>query len=864
MRAAALALLALAASASAQRTQTALDAGWRFSDGDAPGAEAAAFDDGAWASVDLPHTWNAEDAFDETPGYRRGLGWYRRTLRLGPEAIRGRARRFLQFEGANQVADVWVNGQPVGRHVGGYTAFTLDVTDSLVEGENVVAVRVDNRHDADVPPLDADFTFYGGLYRDVWLIETGAVHFSTEWGASGVRLDVPGLAEGDTRVRARAEVVNDGGLPARVEVIHVLRDPSGATVAEWRGSVALAAGETTEVEAWSAAVTDPQFWTPETPAVYRVETRVEANGDATDRVTEPLGFRWVAVDGDGFRLNGGHRQWAGTNRHQDVEGIGNAVPDDFHRRDVRLIKETGFDFLRLAHYPQDEAVLNETDRVGLAVWEEIPVVNTITPGEAFAANAERMLTEMIRQHTNHPSVVMWGTMNEILLRIPSPTPDGYVDAIRQLAERLERRVKAEDATRVTAMAVSHGESGYRIADVADVFAFNLYFGWYHDDFADLGVFLDSLHAAHPDVPLMVSEYGAGSDERIHSDRPVRFDFSTEHAEAFHRASFRILRDRPWMVGSAVWNQFDFGSAGRQDTKDGINQKGLFFFDRTPKDVAFLYRAMLLDAPVIHIERDHPHRAGPRRQSVRVFSNARLVQLSRDGGEGEEQVPVDGLAIFEVDLKPGENHLVATAVWLAGPAREAAEGPIGSDAVTLAYTDTAAFFEGGPDAPPEVALNVGADYSFTGPGGLVYVAEADWPGEAPAGQARQTHHRIGGTEEDARFQSSREMPEAWTLPILPAGTYDLTLGAAGTGDEPLAVHVEVVDAGWMLEAEHAAMARNRIRLDPPHGTLQLDLVEPWRAVEGRVRFTLSERAAPVLRFSGDGAPPVLSTLVLRRL
>ena len=838
----------------AQRTQVSVNDGWRFWNDDAPGADAPAFDDANWERVDLPHTWNAEDAFDDVPGYRRGIGWYRRTLHLGAETGSPGRRRFLHVEGANQVAEVWVNGRPVGGHVGGYTAFTLDVTDAVRPGDNTVAVRVDNRHDADIPPLDADFTFYGGLYRDVWFVETDAVHLSTAWGASGVRLDTPALADGDTRVRARAGVVNDGLEAVQATVTHTLRDPAGGVVAVWQQTAAVGAGETVEVEAWSEAISDPALYTPETPAVYRVETRVTA-GRHQDAVTSPLGFRWVAADGDGFMLNGVRRQLHGTNRHQDWAGLGNALSDDQHRRDVQIVEETGFDFLRLAHYPQDEAVLAEADRLGLLVWEEIPVVNTITQSEAFAANAERRLREMVRQHYNHPSVVMWGYMNEILLRIPEDAPPDYVDDVRTLAERLDAVAQAEDATRLTAMAVSFNEAAYRIADAADVFAFNLYFGWYHDTFADLGVFLDSLHTAHPDAPLMLSEYGAGSDERIHSDRPVRFDFSTEHADDFHRASLRTVLDRPWMVGSAVWNQFDFGSAGRQDTKDGINQKGLFFFDRTPKDVAHLYRAMLRDDLVIHVEHDHPHRSGPRRQRVRVFSNADEVGLTVSTKIMGPAVPEDGLVVFEVDLVPGENPL--QAVGLSGDQAV-------FHATTLHYADLGAFFEGTADAPPAVALNVGADHSFADPAGLVYVAEADWPGPMPVGEARRTHHRIDGTEEDARFQSFREMPAVWSLPMLPAGTYDLTLGAARAGGDPGTVTVRLGDAAWGLQAEHAAMARNHVPLGPALGTLRLDLADPWWAVESRVRFTLAQPTAPVLAVTGDGGRPVLSTLVLRRL
>ena len=228
---AALVLLALAAPADAQRQQVSLNDGWRFWNDDALGAEAAAFDDAAWERVDLPHTWNAADAFDETPGYRRGVGWYRRTLSVPSEAA-GR-RRFLQFEGANQVAEVWVNGRSVGGHVGGYTAFTLDITDAVRPGDNRVAVRVDNRHDADIPPLDADFTFYGGIYRDVWLITTDAVHVPFRGNATNAWFDAPGLAEGDTRVRARACVTNSGGVPVTVQLAHRLVDPDGVEVTAW-------------------------------------------------------------------------------------------------------------------------------------------------------------------------------------------------------------------------------------------------------------------------------------------------------------------------------------------------------------------------------------------------------------------------------------------------------------------------------------------------------------------------------------------------------------------------------------------------------------------------------------------------------
>ncbi|GAB5536617.1 MAG: glycoside hydrolase family 2 TIM barrel-domain containing protein [Rubricoccaceae bacterium] len=873
-----LALLLLASSADAQRQRVSINDGWRFWNGDVVSVTEAPTDD--WERIDLPHTWNVEDAFDDTEGYRRGTGWYRRQL----DVPAGEQRLFLYFEGANQVADVFVNGREAGRHVGGYTAFAVEITELVTPGESAeLAVRVNNEHDPNIAPLDADFTFYGGIYRDVWLVATDPVHIDVlDHAGPGVYLDTPELAEGDTRVRARTKLANDSRQPVGVTVRHTLTDPEGTLVHTFATATELAAGAREEVEVFSPEVVRPMLWTPETPHVYHVRTELVVDGAMRDVVTEPLGFRWMSVDADGFVLNGERRQWAGTNRHQDVEGYGNAVPDDLHRRDVQIVKNDGFDFLRLAHYPQDEAVLNETDRVGLAVWEEIPVVNVITMSDAFADNAEQRLVEMIRQHYNHPSIVIWGYMNEILLRIPDPMPDGYIEAVRQLAERLERVVEREDPTRVTAMAISFNEVEYRIADASDIFAFNLYFGWYHDTFEDLGLFLDSLRAEHPDVPMMVSEYGAGSDERIHGDRPVRFDFSIEHAENFHHASFQIMRERPWLVGSAVWNQFDFGSAGRQDTKDGINQKGLYYFDRTSKDVAFLYRAMLNDEPVVEItpqrtvptgkpflriERDHVNRAGPRRQRVRVFTNAtqtvglRMNGLHLDRAPGEGLTPRNGLIEFEVALSQGENQIDALARWIGDLSSWEGDAPPDGfqlfrfDSVTLHYTDTAAFFTSSPDAPPAVALNVGADHSFTGAGGLVYIAEADWPGAMPAeGHTRRTHHRVHGTDEDARFQTYREMPTTWALPELPAGTYDLTFGFS---------EMDPLDRQFTITVESLPRTRSG---GQPATALPVDLSTAgrWQAVEKRLRLELAEPGAPVLRFETSGEPPILSSLVLRRL
>ena len=651
------------------RTRLTINDSWRYAPGNIPGAAAVDFDDGSWERVDLPHTWNAQDAFDKEPGYRRGTGWYRKHL-SSVDVAPGR-RHFVYFEGANQVADVFMNGAHVGRHVGGYTAFVVDVTDELNPvGPNVLAVRVDNSHDPDIPPLDADFTFYGGIYRDVWYLSTDDVHIDVMDHASpGVFVDTPQASDTAASVRVRGTVVNESPKDRTMRVRSQILD-KGEQIAGFEFELEIASGTSEPFEVTTPEIPDLKLWSPDSPYLYSVRTDVFEGDHLVDRVTVPLGIRWMTADGhDGFTLNGKPLRLSGTNRHQDFPGFGNAVPNWVHRKDVSIIKNTGFNFVRLAHYPQDPVVLEETDRQGLVVWEEIPIVNMITMSDAFDENSESMLVEMIRQHYNHPSILMWGFMNEVMLQEPKPVPAGYYDRLLELAEHLESVVKGEDASRATVMAQSVGEvyNGKGLSDVTDILGMNLYFGWYYGTLDSLGTFLDRVHAEHPDRPLIISEYGAGSDERVHTTSPRAFDFSSEFAQDFHRASFKAIRDRSYrlppttmvkntsyLVGSAVWNQFEFGSERRQDTKNAINQKGLYFFDRTPKDVAYYYRAALLDKPVLHIADEWSRRAGSRSedalQPVWVYSNKSIVELWVNGKRQHPRSTTNHFADWTVELR----------------------------------------------------------------------------------------------------------------------------------------------------------------------------------------------------------------------
>jgi beta-galactosidase len=825
-----------------------LNDGWRYTDGPLEGAEAPDYDDGGWAPVDLPHTWNADDAYAEAEGYRRGVGWYRRPLELDP-SLAGK-RLFLRFEGANQVAHVWVNGREAGRHVGGYTAFVFDVTELVrPEGPNVVAVRVDNAHDPDIPPLDADFTFFGGIYRDVWLIATEPVHVTLlDHASPGIFVDTPEVGAERASVRVRGTLVNATGASVVAEVTSRVLDPAGAEVAVARERVVVPASGRAPFTQTGGPVERPLLWAPATPHVYRVVTEVRAGGALVDRVVNPLGFRWFDVDpARGFVLNGEPLRLVGTNRHQDRDRLGAALSDAMHREDVRLVKETGFTFLRLAHYPQDEAVLEAMDAAGLVGWEEIPVVNQIGTSAAFADHAESMLVEMIRQHYNHPSILFWGFMNEVLLRPPDPLPEGYRASVLGLARRLDARAKAEDPSRATVMAISFDEidDGSGVQDVTDVLGLNLYFGWYYRTLEGLGAYLDSLHARHPGRPLMISEYGAGSDERIHAREPVPFDFSAEHQRRFHESYLRQLGERPWLVAIAVWNQFDFASKGRHDSKPNINQKGLLHLDRTPKDVWHLYRARLVeDEPVLHVAaRDWPRRAGSRpgdeRHEIVVYSNLPEVELALNGRSLGREVPVEGAARWTVPLEAGVNRLVARGAW-----RDEAV----VDAFTVRWEDRAPLFSAGRG---EIAVNAGGAYQYVDAAGTSW--EADRPFEPggwghEGGTAELRHHRVDGTAEDALFQASREGETRYRFDV-PDGDYEVTVG--------------------MVEMVHAEAGRRRfdVRVNGRPALTGLDLAARpgrWRAFERTVRATAVEGGGVVIELSTTVGAPTVAAIRVRSL
>ena len=750
--------------------QVNINNGWKFFDGEFPNAESLKLDDDCWFDVNLPHTWNAKELDQKSIEYRRGTGWYRKNLFIKKEYFN--KKLFLKFEAANQVAEVYVNGKLAGKHIGGYTAFTFDITDLIqFNKENIIAVKVDNSHNKNIPPLEADFTFYGGIYRDVQLIAVEPIHFSlTDYSSNGIYISTPLVNEGLATVKIKGVVINSKGSPAKVKIINRILDRSNNVILSTVGAQTILSNSKSEFNTGELIIKNPILWSPDNPYLYTVSSEIYLDDKIVDRVLNPLGFRWFTVDGQkGFFLNGKRIKLYGTNRHQDQAKIGNALTNSQHKQDIQIIKDNGFNFLRLAHYPQDETVLQTCDSLGIIVWEEIPVVNKISVSKEFEENSKQMLREMIKQHYNHPSVFFWGYMNEITLIIPSPTPKNYVSEIVTLEKKLESIVKTEDPHRLSVIAQFPREvdTEPEIGEVTDVVGFNLYNGWYYNNFEDFGKYIDDYHEKHPGRPIIISEYGAGSDERVHTDTPIRFDFSNEYAQLFHESHFKQIKQRDYLTGSAVWNQFDFGAKHRQDTKSGINQKGLYYFDRTPKDISYYYKASLLKEPVVHIALDDYKVWGVTsnlaNKRVKIYTNAEEVKLTVHNKVIDGIKPINNIAVFNVPVEPGKNLIQA-------------EGKFKDQLVI----DTVTIFAVKPmleSAGDSILINVGSHYSYsTGVNNYWFEhkikSETLW--KFDGGKNKLSHHQIYNSDDDPLFQASLEDIDEFIMPVA-KGLYAITLG-----------------------------------------------------------------------------------------
>lgn len=657
-------VLVTAAVVGRAREVVPLSAGWRFALQPAAGAlSAPEFDDRGWQTVNLPHTWNAIDGEDGGNNYVRGNGWYRKHFTAQPGWAGQRV--FVEFGAANRVAEVWLNGVRLGEHRGGYARFRFDLTDALrADGDNVLAVRVNNQPDG-IIPLGGDFTMWGGLTRDVQLVIVPPTHVALmDYASSGVYLNATTITADHADVRVRTlveEAPATGAAPAAAAfTLHaVVHDATGAVVADGSASVPAEPGRTATVEQ-SVRIPAPHLWQGRAdPYLYHVTVELRAGDRVIDAVTQPLGLRTITVDPNrGLFLNGRHVAAHGVNRHEDWPDCGNALSRAQRRRDFALIEEIGATVVRLCHYEHDEYDYQLADADGLLVWAEDGFVGRPPATREGQDNAVQQLRELIRQNYNHPSIFCWSVGNE--------TGAGADPLIARLAAV----AKQEDPSRFSAYASDHAGDDPRNFRT-DLLGYNRYFGWYTGSYAEFGPWLDAWHAQHPDRPLGISEYGAGASVFEHEQNPPPRPKTQagglwhpeEWQDEYHEHAWLTLKKRPYLWATFIWNMFDFAADHRNEgDTPGRNDKGLVTRDRrTKKDAFYWYKVNWTTAPLVYLtSRRDSLRLTPQ-TPVKVYSNCDRVALWLNGKSLGERTSADCRFIWpDVTLQPGVNRLYVVA------------------------------------------------------------------------------------------------------------------------------------------------------------------------------------------------------------
>ena len=692
-------------------------------------------------AVHLPHTWNA-DAYTQKD-YRKGCFTYERQL----DWESSNRDTWVKFDAAFKWAEVLVNGCSVGQHVGGYTAFAFNLTPYLHKGTNLLQVKVSNL-DQSIAPISADFTFMGGIYRDVWLIEKAPQHFDVVDGVS--------VSADTSKVVVDCKIAEAEDCKVACKLI----DADGHVITSL----------TTEASNFTQVVLpfpkQPHLWSPESPYLYKVVVTLQSKNGKTvfDSQEHYVGVRWYSFDAErGFLLNGKPYKLHGVCIHQDQKPFGIALDDDQHRRDFWLMKNMGVNFVRLAHYPQDDALLEMCDREGMLVWEEIPVVDIVPHGQIFAQNCESQLREMIRQHRHHTSVILWGYMNEILLqtqrRYKGASLDSVVQRTYELAQRLEQIVQQEDSTRTSVMAF-HGSNDYNkygFSAIPQVVGWNLYQGWYGSDMHDFERFLERQHREQPTHPIIVSEYGAGSDLRLHNPtNSTAFDFSMEYQQRYAEHYLPVIEQTPYVCGAAYWNFIDFASANRDESMPRINNKGLVTNNRQPKDIYYFFQACWTSKPMVHVAvRDWAERTTfDRTMPIKVYSNQVEVELVHNGKSLGQKRIENGCAVFDVTFVNGVNTFRAVT-------------EVCEDMTTVTYRQPS----------DEIAVNVGSSCYFQSDASAL-----TWMPDQPyregswgyiGGKAVQTQNEIHLTADGPLYQTMREGMEAYRFDV-PCGRYEVEL------------------------------------------------------------------------------------------
>ena len=622
--------------------------GWNFTD-----------QKGNRAPVELPHTWNAKDGQDGGNDYYRGTLVYDNHF-AKPKFTEEKECVYLQFHGINASANVILNGESVCRHDGGYSTFRVDVTDKLQE-DNSIAIEVDNSVNDRVYPQKADFTFYGGIYRDIEILIVKKEHFDLDYyGGPGIKYTTT-VSEKDADVNV-VTYINEAAKEAGAKVVVELLDDSGNVIADGEGQdVTL---HISNVHLWDGL---------EDPYLYEIKATLVKNGTEVDEISCNCGVRTFEFSPvDGFHLNGRPYPLHGVSRHQDYKGIGNAIGKEQHDRDMELIREVGANTIRLAHYQHDQYFYDLCDKVGMIVWAEIPYIS-----EHLANGNENTISQMkelIVQNYNHPSIVVWGVSNEITI-----SGRKYRKQMLENHHVLNDLCHKMDQTRLTTLAcyaVCH--PFHPVSKITDLVGWNLYLGWYVPFLWLNDLWISFYHLVYPKRCLCYSEYGAEGMPNLHSKRPKRGDNSEEYHSKYHEYMLECFKRHPYMWAHYYWNMFDFAADARnQGGEPGMNHKGLITFDRkTKKDAFYLYKAYWnkKDKFVYLAGKRYEFRSGEK-QTITVYSNLDEVSLYHNGKL--------------VETKKGEHVFKFNIVLEDQNKLEAKAGD---------YTDSAAIYKVGVERP----------------------------------------------------------------------------------------------------------------------------------------------------------------------
>lgn len=591
------------------------------------------FKEGAPETVHLPHTWNAVDGQTGPAPYYRGECLYKKEFDR-PETDKGE-QVYIEFRGVNSSARVLVNGKEAGKHDGGYSTFRINITDKL-EAYNIMEVYADNYPNDRVYPQRADFTFYGGIYRDVYMIITDGVHFDMEdHGGSGFYI-TPHLCGKNAFVTFEAHIT---GAADRVTVLVEGVGETELSLAEINGTNRAGQGsiKITDVHRWDG-VKDPYLYTA-TATVYK-------NGKEVDRISDRFGCREYSFDPEkGFFLNGMSYPLHGVSRHQDRAGVGNALTKEMHEDDMEIILSMGANSIRLAHYQHDQYFYDLCDEKGMIVWAEIPYITVHM--ENGRENSIEQMKELILQNYNHASIICWAISNEITLQ-------GVTDDLMENHRILNELIHKMDPGRVSAMAnLFLLETDSPLVTLPDIRGYNLYYGWYVGEVTDNDAWFDDFHAKYPDTVIGLTEYGADSVITLQSPKPEKGDYTESYQAVYHEHMLEMFSERPYLWGTYCWNMFEFAAAGRDEAGDpGKNHKGLVTFDRKQKkDAFYIYKAWWTEEPFIHLcGRRYHDRLEPVTE-IKVYSNQKEVTLYVDGKEagrlkGEHvfrfEVPISGV------------------------------------------------------------------------------------------------------------------------------------------------------------------------------------------------------------------------------